>query len=92
MRRYLVERSFGDGFFVPPGREGQEILMSIVACNSDRRVTWISSFVSIDRGKTFCIYDAPSPEAIRLSAKSNELPIDRITEISVLDPYAYHVS
>jgi hypothetical protein len=92
MPRYLVERTFPEGLLVPPGASGRELLASIIACNSDRNVTWIHSYVALDAGKTFCIYEAPSPEAIRLAAVSNSLPIDRITEISALDPYAYHVS
>ena len=91
MPRYLVERTFPDGLVVAPGPEGRKTLMSIIACNSDRNVTWVHSYVSLDQRKTFCIYDAPNPESIRLTARSNGLPVDRITEISVLDPYAYHV-
>ena len=91
MPRYLVERTFTDGIDVPAGPEGKKILQSIIACNSDRNVTWVLSYVSVDRRKTFCVYDAPSPEAIRRTAHSNSLPVDRITEISVLDPYPYHV-
>jgi hypothetical protein len=53
-------------------------------------VTWIHSYVSQDRQKTFCIYDAPSPEAIRRTARQNDLPVDRITKVSVLDPYFLH--
>lgn len=90
MPRYLVERSFPDGLEVPPGPIGQKILLSIIACNSDRRVTWVNSYVALERSKTFCVYDAPNPEAIRLAAAANGLPIDRITQITVLDPYAYH--
>ena len=92
MPRYLVERTFPDGLSVPPGLEGRRVLLSIIACNSDRNVTWVHSYVALDQGKTFCIYDGPSPEAVRLTAHSNGLPVDRITEISVLDPYAYHVN
>jgi hypothetical protein len=88
--RYLVERTFPVGLDTPPGREGEAILRTIVACNSDRNVAWVHSYVSSDRRVTYCIYDAPSPEAIRLTARANGLPLDRITEISVLDPYAYH--
>jgi Nickel responsive protein SCO4226-like len=87
-----VQRTFPDGLQVPAGIGGHEALRSIIGCNGDRGVTWIQSFVSLDRTKTFCVYDAPSPEAVRLTARSNGLPVDRITEISVLDPYAYHVS
>lgn len=90
--RYLVERSFPEGLDIPPGPEGRKVLQSIIACNNDRSVTWVHSYVSIERGKTFCVYDAPNPEAVRLSARSNGLPVDRISEVSVLDPYAYHVT
>jgi hypothetical protein len=45
--------------------------------------------VSDDRRKTFCVYDGPSPEAIRKTALRNDLPVDRITQVSVLDPYFY---
>ncbi|MGH8926439.1 MAG: DUF4242 domain-containing protein [Acidimicrobiia bacterium] len=92
MPRYLVERSFPAGLEVPAGPVGRKALHSIVACNSDRNVTWVHSYVSIERGKTYCLYDAPSPEAIRLTAQTNGLPVDRITEVSVLDPYAYHTT
>lgn len=92
MPRYLVERTFPDGLTVPPGTAGQKVLRSIIECNSDRNVTWIHSYVSLDLTKTICVYDAPSPEAIRLTAKSNGLPVDRITEVSVLDPYPYHLA
>lgn len=90
MPRYLVERTFSNGFVMPPGAEGSAVLGGIVACNRDRQVIWLHSYVSTDLEKLFCIYDAPNPEAIRLSAYVNELPIDRITEVTVLDPYAYH--
>jgi hypothetical protein len=90
--RYLVERTFPDGLVVPPGTEGRRLLASIIACNSDRGVTWVHSYVSQDRRKTFCVYDAPNPEAVRRTARSNALPVDHITEISVLDPYAFHVT
>lgn len=92
MPRYLVERTFPEGLEVPAGPEGGKLLQSIIACNNDRRVTWLHSYVSDQGRKTFCVYDAPNPEAIRLTARSNGLTVDRIIEISVLDPYAYHVS
>jgi hypothetical protein len=45
--------------------------------------------VSADKKKTFCVYDGPSPEAIRRAASRSKLPVERITEIRVLDPYFY---
>ena len=47
------------------------------------------SYVSEDKNTTFCVYDAPTPDAIRATAAANELPVDRITEVRVLDPYFY---
>jgi hypothetical protein len=35
------------------------------------------------------LYDAPTPEAVRRVADRNKLPVDRITEVRVLDPYFY---
>jgi hypothetical protein len=42
-----------------------------------------------NKEKTLCIYDAPSPEAIRKVARKNNLPVDKITAVSVLDLYFY---
>lgn len=90
MPRYIVERSFADVLDIPAGSDGQRLLRAIVACNSDRDVTWLHSFVSKDKRTTYCVYDGPNPEAIRLTAMSNGLPVDRIVEVSVLDPFAFH--
>ena len=87
MPRYVVERTFPDGLELPAGDDGVELCRSVVERNADSGVTWVHSYVSADRAKTFCVYDAPAPEAIRRTAARNELPIDRITEVSVLDPY-----
>ena len=47
----------------------------------------MQSYVSGDDRTTWCVYDAPRPEAIRAVAGHNRLPVDRITEVHVLDPY-----
>jgi hypothetical protein len=49
----------------------------------------VHSYVSDDTTKSFCVYDAPSPEAIRRTAARNALPVERITQVRVLDPYFY---
>ena len=90
MPRYLVERTFPDGWKLSTDDDGAEICRAVVVTNGEDDVTWIHSYVSSDRQRTFCIYDAPSPEAIRRTAKRNNLPVDRITKVNVLDPYFLH--
>jgi hypothetical protein len=89
MPRYVVERSFPDGLAIPAGAAGAEACQVVVDRNGEHGVTWLHSYVSADRRKTFCVYDAPTPEAIRKTAQLNELPVDRITRVRVLDPYRY---
>jgi hypothetical protein len=89
MPRYLVERTFPDTLAIPTNETGAQACLRVVGVNAQEGVTWIHSYVSPDRKKTFCIYDGPSPEAIRQVARKNQLPVDRITEVSVLDPYFY---
>lgn len=89
MPRYLIERTFPDGLSIPHTDEGREAVHTVVRTNAEDSVTWLHSYVSPDRTKTFCIYDGPDPEAIRRTAKANGLPVDAITEITVLDPFFY---
>jgi hypothetical protein len=88
MPRYLVERGFPNGLGIPKA-EGAESPVAVVERNADAGVTWLHSYVSEDRRKSFCIYDGPSPEAIRKSAARNGLPVEQITQVLVLDPYSY---
>jgi hypothetical protein len=89
MPRYVVERTYPEGFVVSVDAVGAELCLDVVERNADHWVTWIHSYVSEDRTKSFCVYDAPSPEAIRKTALRNDLPVDRITQVRVLDPYFY---
>ena len=89
MPRYVVQRTFPDGLHIPVENGGGELCRGVVERNAEEGVTWISSFVSEDKTRTFCIYDAPSPEAVRAVADTNGLPVDEITSVSVLDPYFY---
>jgi len=89
MPRYLVERTFPDGLAIPVTDQGAEICLNVIGNNSQDGVTWVHSYVSDNKIKTFCIYDGPSPEAIRKVAQRNGLPVDHITQVSVLDPYFY---
>jgi hypothetical protein len=89
MPRYVIERVFPEGFEIPVNEDGARVCLEVVQNNADHNVTWLHSFVSDDKRKTFCIYDAPTPEAVRKAAKRNKLPVDKITEVMVFDPYFY---
>lgn len=90
MPRYLIERTFPDGLQIPVDGSGEEVCLNVVGNNSQDGVTWVHSYVTGDKKKSFCIYDAPSPEAIRTVAQRNNLPVDSISQVRVLDPYFYH--
>jgi Nickel responsive protein SCO4226-like len=89
MPRYLVERTFSDGLRIPVTDEGAQACLGVVDRNGELGVTWVHSYVSEDKTRTFCIYDGPDPESIRSAAERNGLPVERITRVSVLDPYFY---
>ena len=89
MPRYLVERTF-----YVPARAGAatdghaaDHCEKVIRANSREGVTWIHSFVTLDRCRSFCIVDSPSPEAIRVASQATALPVDRITEVRIFDPY-----
>jgi Protein of unknown function (DUF4242) len=90
MARYLVERTFPGGLEIPTTDDGASVCLGVVDKNAEVAVTWIHSYVTEDKKKTFCIYDGPDPESIRRAATRTDLPIDSITAVSVLDPYFYH--
>jgi predicted amidohydrolase YtcJ len=79
MPRYIVERTFSEGLEIPVANGSVDVFRPLVRRNAQEGVTWVHSYV----------YDAPTPEAIRKTAARNELPVDRITQVRVLDPYFY---
>ncbi len=89
MARYVVERIYPDGLHVSLTEEGSIACLSVVDKNASFGVTWVHSYVSDDKKSSFCVYDAADADAIRAAADRNGLPVERITKVSVLDPYFY---
>ena len=89
MPRYIVQRTFPEGLQISADEDGADLCREVIERNAQEGVTWISSFVSADKTRTFCVYEAPTPEAIRKTAIRNELPVDEITQVRVLDPHFY---
>ena len=76
MPRYLIERNFAEEIGLT--KDGVEGIKRI---NEEEGVTWIFSFLSADKKKSYCLYEAPNPEAIRAAARRNNVPADVIIEI-----------
>jgi hypothetical protein len=77
MPRYIIERGFAEQLDLT--KEGVEKINLI---NDQEGVQWIFSFLSADKKRTYCLYEAPNPEAIRAAARRYNAPADAIIEIS----------
>jgi len=87
MPRYVVERTFCTQVRACASDPVADHCGHVILANAREGVTWLHSFVTPDRRRSFCIVDSPSPEAIRVAAQATCLPVDRITEVRVFDPY-----
>src|SRR6516165_594301 len=76
MPRFLIERNFAEEVEVT--KEGADNIRRI---NDDEGVRWLFSFLSADKRKTYCLYEAPSAEAIRTAARRLGVPADTIVEV-----------
>jgi Nickel responsive protein SCO4226-like len=81
MALFLIERNFAEQLEVSP-----EAAAGIVRINDDIGVRWLYSFLSADKKKTYCLYEAPSAELIREAARRNGLPADVVIEVGQLHP------
>jgi len=76
MALYLIERNFAEQLSV-----NQDAATAITQVNADAGVKWLFSFLSVDKKKTYCLYEAPNPEAVREAARKANLPADVIVEL-----------
>lgn len=89
MARYIVERTFPQAYELAMNEQGAQVCQAIIEQNTIDGITRLQSYVTSDHRKSYCLYNGPNPKAIRRAASRNNLPLDRITEVSVLDPYFY---
>jgi hypothetical protein len=81
MPMYVIEREFAE-VLDPDALD----YAGIRRVNDDTGVRWVYSFLSADHKKTYCLYEAPNPEAIREAAARLGLPADVVIEVNQLDP------
>jgi hypothetical protein len=80
MPLYMIERNFAEQLEV--SREPAEMADAVNAINVEEGNQWLFSFLSADKKKTYCLYEAPSIEAIRKAAARAGIPADVITEVT----------
>ena len=81
MALFLIERQFAQ--VLDLDAKG---VNDIIAVNDDVGVRWVYSFLSADKRKTYCLYEADSEEAILDAARRNDIPADVIVRVDQLDP------
>jgi hypothetical protein len=77
MPLFIIERNFAEQLEVNP-----EVAGAVNAVNLEEENRWLFSFLSADKKKTYCLYEAPSIEAIRKAAERLGIPADVITEVT----------
>jgi hypothetical protein len=76
MPLYVIERTFAEQLEL-----SSEDVRLIDEVNVDEGVHWLFSFLSADRRRTYCLYEAPSPEAIMVAARRADVPVDSVVEV-----------
>jgi len=76
MPLYLIERRFAEQLEMTS--DDVQLLEEV---NADEGVSWLFSFLSADRHRTYCLYEAPSPDAIVTAARRAGIPADAVTEV-----------
>lgn len=74
---FMVERNYAEQL-----EPNFDVADGINRLNAEEGVRWLYSFLSADRRKTYCLYEAPSPDAIRTAAVRAGLPADVIVEVT----------
>jgi hypothetical protein len=81
MPLYMIERSFAEQLQLTT-----DDVTLIEEVNADEGVQWLFSFLSADRRRTYCLYEAPSPDAIVAAAQRANLPSDAVVEVGAATP------
>jgi hypothetical protein len=81
MPLYVIERTIAARLELP-----EDVVRRIDDVNADEGVSWLFSFISADRLRTYCLYEAPSPDAIMEAARRANVPADEIVEVSKFVP------
>jgi len=81
MPLFLIERNFAEQLEV-----NRDVVLQATQVNADVGIQWLFSFLSADKKKTYCLYEAPNAEAIREAAQRLNVPADVIIEVGEVRP------
>ena len=81
MPRFMIERNFAEELVLTT-----DAANGVKVINDQEGVKWLFSFLSADKRKTYCLYEAPSAEAIRIAARRANLPADVVIEVDEVRP------
>jgi Protein of unknown function (DUF4242) len=81
MPLFVIEREFAEELDL-----SSDDVRLIDEINADEGVRWVFSFLSADKRHTYCLYEAPSPDAILAAAKRANVPADAIVEVGAASP------
>jgi hypothetical protein len=76
MPLYVIERTFAEQIELTG-----EGVRHIEDANAEEGVRWLFSFLSADRRRSYCLYEAASPDAITAAARRAGLPADVVVEV-----------
>jgi hypothetical protein len=74
---YIIEREFAEQLEL----SGEDVRL-IEDVNATEGVSWVFTFLTADRRRSYCLYEAPSPEAILAAAERSGTPVSAITEVT----------
>jgi hypothetical protein len=81
MQRFLIERNYAEAI-----EATKEAVDMVQRANDDEGIRWLFSFLTPDKRKTYCLYEAPNAEAIRAAARLANIPADVVIEVSEIRP------
>lgn len=84
MPLFIIERNFAEQLDLD-----ESGVDATNAYNDDNELRWLFSFLSSDKRKTYCLYEAADADALRKAAADLGLPADEIVEVSELNPQMF---
>jgi hypothetical protein len=84
MPMYVIERAFAERLELTG-----DSVREIEEANADEGVRWVFSFLSADRHRSYCLYEAPSPDAIIAAASRVGIPADVVVEVDQVSADMY---